>query len=230
MDSDYGIVLRALGSLSVIAPFLLWLVVSGPVLIYPIARWRAHREPVFDQHLGIKVALGYFGMLAFQLALLGGTLVVFALLSKSSSDERSEMYRIGFGFLVPGLVILAAHVALLRRTNQDQFPAVRRLFLGYNLIVTGLLGLVAFVMTCQALFGKGSSGDFGRFSAAALLIYGTAWGACGIQLARIVLGTYTPVPPQDVVAPSSVASQPSGPTLPPLGGGAFPPIDPNPKA
>ena len=227
MDSDFTMVmLRSLGPIASIAPFLMWMAFSGPVLIYPIARWRAQREPVADQHLGIKVALGYFAMLAFQLALFGVALVLFGVLSKSPPEDRGELYRIGFGFAVPGSIMFVAHLALLRRTNQDQFPSVRRLWLGYNVVVTGLLGLIAFVATCQALFSKGSSGDVGRFCAAALVVYGSAWAACGIQLGRLVLGPYMPTAPQDIVTPPSEPDQPAGPTLPPLGGGAFPPIDP----
>ena len=222
-----GFRLTTVGPLLAFGPLLLCFVLVGPLLIYPLARWRLARG-LDDPHLGIKVALGYFGMLAFQLALLGMTSIVFALLSKAPSEDRGDIYRLGFGFLLPGLILWAAHVVMLTRTNQEQFPAVRRLFLGYNLVLTGLFGLVAFVMACQALFSRGSSGDFGRLGTAALLVYGSAWCACGVRFGRIVFGAAPVVPHEVVMQPAPV--QQSGPTLPALGGGAFPPIDPNPKS
>src|ERR1700689_5353354 len=125
MDNDYGVspitLLRALGPAMVVAPFMIWMIASAPLLVYPIARSRAHRDRVVDPQLGIKVALGYFGLLAFQIVLLGATVVIYTLLSTLSSGDRSSAYRFGFGLLVPAGVVLGAHVAMLRRTNQDRF-------------------------------------------------------------------------------------------------------------
>src|SRR5688500_787953 len=135
MGDKYGVspldVLGLLGPMFVIGPLLIWLVVVGPLLIYPLARWKSHREGVLDPQLGLKVALHYFALVAFQLALFAGAMLVYTLFSKSS--HKGDLYRLGFAFLFPAGGVLAAHVVMLRRTNQELFPGVRRLFLGYNL-------------------------------------------------------------------------------------------------
>lgn len=215
----------------VIVPMLLWLLVIGPLVLYPVARWRAHREPVADPQLGAKVAVDYFKMLAFQLLLLGGVVLLWTIIRKSSAD-KGELYRVAFGFLVPGGLVFGVHTAMLRRTNDDYFPAVRRLFSGYNLLVTGLVGFAALVLGCQALFAKGSSGDVGRMFLAAVLVYGGAWAGTAVQFARTVLADFGAAggPPADVMPPQApqppAAQAPAGPQLPSLSSGSFPPIEP----
>jgi hypothetical protein len=36
------------------------------------------------------------------------------------------MYRLGFAFLIPSGAVFAAHLALLKRTNQDQYRRAAR--------------------------------------------------------------------------------------------------------
>ena len=224
--------------LEVLGPMMaVWLVFLGlavPFIIYVIARWRAHRDTIHDGQLGLKVALGYFQVIAFHVLLAGVTLLFYAVLSSSSTEEKSQLYRFAFGLMVPGGIVLASHVALLGRTNQLVFPNVRRLILGYNLLITGTLGFFGLVMAFQALFGKGSAGDLGRIAGSMVLVYGSAWAAVGVQFGRLAFGeggTSAPPPMStgsgttSTGAPSASAPQtPSGPQLPSLGGGAYPPI------
>ncbi len=234
---DYGAspfqVMRMMGPVMVLGPLLLWLLISGPFVLYPIARWRAQRDANPDGQLGLKVVLEYFRMLGFQLALVGGVMVLFTLFSKLPSSEKGEVYRVGFGLLIPAAMLVAAHVVMLARTNQDHFRVPRRLFGGYNLVITGLVGMTAFMLVFQALFAKGSTGDFGRFAAALLMVYGGAWAACGVRFLQLVRDD-APAPPgppaaRDVAgaAPGQPASPspPVTPGLPSLGGGSFPPIE-----
>lgn len=228
--NEYGLsplaMLQMVGPMMFVVPMLLWLVVIGPLLVYPLARWKMNREGAPDSHLGIKVALHYFRMLGFQLLLLGTVILLWTIFSKGGG--KGDMYRAAFGFLVPGAIVFGAHAAFLPKTNDVFLPGVRRLFMGYNLLVTGLLGFVALVLACQALFAKGSSGNEGRLFFAGLLVYGGAWVACGISFARVVFGdtsfaapgTYAPPPPPPPPAP------PAGPSLPSLSAGSFPPIEP----
>lgn len=225
-------VMSLFGPMFVIVPTLLWLLVIGPLVLYPVARWRAARDPYPDTQLGLKVALHYFRTLALQTLLLGGMLLIYAIISKSSAD-KGGFYRVAFGLLVPGAIVFGAHTVLLRRTNDEHLLGVRRLFLGYSLLVTGLLGFLALVMGFQALFAKGSSGDAGRLFLAATLIYCSAWAALGMLFSRMV-GILPPSassgPPHDVVvpppgAPVAPPPAPATPGLPSLGT-AYPPIEP----
>lgn len=233
MGNEYGVsplmMLEILSPLFVVVPFVMSLWITGPLLLYPIARWKAHREGVNDPQLGLKVALHFFALLAFQLVLLAAVMLIFTLFSRESASEKGAMYRAGFALIIPAGAVLGAHLVLLQRTNQDQYPGVRRLFLGYNVLVTGLIGLVALIVTFQVFFRKGSAGEAGRLGIASVLVYVGAWAACGIQFGRLVFGDAgSAAPPSNVVmppAPSNVATQQSGPSLPPLSTGTFPPID-----
>jgi len=229
MGNRFGVsvidLLAAFGPLLVVGPVLLWMLLFGPLLIYPLARWKANREPVMDPQLGIKFALHFFALIAFQLVLFALATAIYTLFSKG--ENKGESYRMAFGFLIPAAGVLAAHFVLLKRTNQDQFPGVRRLFLGYNLLVTGLLGFAALLMAFQIFFAKGSAGDPGRFAVASVLVYVGAWIACGVHFGKLVLGDSS-VPPSNVIPPSvpTQSAQQSGPVLPSLSAGTFPPIDP----
>ncbi len=231
MGNEYGVspltMLQLLSPMVVVLPVVLWLWVIGPLLLYPAARWKANREQVTDPQLGLKVALHYFALLAFQLVLLAVVIILFTLFSKAGSSKGTGL-RAGFGLLIPAVGVLVGHLTLLKRTNETQFPGVRRLFLGYNLAVTGLVGFAALVFAFQVFFAKGSAGDAGRLAIAGVLVYTGAWVACGIQFGRVVFGDHSAGPPSNVVPPSAsgpTSPQQSGPMLPPLGAGSFPPID-----
>lgn len=216
--------LRALGY--ALSPAALAMLALAPAAMYLVARWRAQREPTIDPQLGLKVALGYFGLLGFQLALAGAVLVLYALLAKSGADDRGELARFGMGLLVPGALVLALQLVFARRTNDAQHPGVRRLVLGANLIVTGLLGLAALVAAFEVLFAKGSTGEAGRLATGAMIVYGTAWALCGWRFGREALDARVPEAPPGPPAAATPASPPApaGPSLPSLGAG-FPPLD-----
>lgn len=227
MGNEFGMSpwawLDVVGPSLFVIPLLLWLLVLGPLLVYPVARWKAAKD---DHQIGLKFVLHYFKLLAFQLVLLGAVVVVFTVISKDRSG-KGDAYRAGFAFLVSGGLVLGAHLAFLRRTNDDYFPTVRRLFAGYNLLITALVGFIALVLGFQALFATGSSGNEGRMFFAMILVYCGAWAALGIQFARLVFGESGGTsPPEVVLPPQGTSSQPpAGPSLPSLGGGAYPPID-----
>jgi len=191
-----------------------------PFVLYVVARWRAAGDP----QLGIKVALGYFMVTALQVLLAGTAVLLYAIIS--SEEDKGSLYRAGFGLIVPGALVYFSHVSLLKMTNQDAFPAVKRMLAGYNLLLTGLIGMTALIAAFQALFQKGSSHGFGRAAAAGVLVYGSAWAICGWRFGRMVLGDRSGGPPDHVVTSDKPPSAPppAQPGLPPLGGGAFPPI------
>jgi hypothetical protein len=230
--NEYGVsplmLLEILSPFLVVGPAAITLLVFGPLLLYPLARWKTHRAGQEDPQLGIKVLLDYFALIAFQLALIAAMILIFTLVMKSTAD-RGDGYRVGFALAIPAGSVLAAHLVLLKRTNQDQYPIVRRLFLGYNLAVTGLIGFVMLVFAFQVFFRKGSAGDAGRLMIAGVLVYVGAWVACGVQFGRLVLGDAASGPPSNVIPPpgpiASMPTQPSGPQLPSLSAGTYPPID-----
>jgi hypothetical protein len=138
------------------------------------------------------------------------------------------MYRLAFGFIVPAGIVLGAHIGLLARTNDRQYPGVRRLFVGFNLLVTGGLGFAALVLGIQALFAKGSTGGMGHLGGAAIFVYCSSWGALiwlfdYLSIGRNKFGE----PPGNVVPmpPPPPPAQSGQGGLPPLGGGSYPPID-----
>ena len=238
-DSGLFVLSRLAGPMMAIITMLVSLTIFVPIVLYVIARWRAHRDPeVVDRHLGLKVALHYFAISAFQLGLAGLALLVWGMISSAPSEAKSIVYRIAFGMIVPAALVQATHLSLLRRTNDAVHPSVRRLFGGYNLIVTGLFGFIALIMAFQALFAKGSSGEMGRIAGAMVLVYGTSWAVLGWRFGSAVLGggggasaappaVTTTAPAASAPAATPAAATPSsGGGLPSLGGGAFPPIEP----
>jgi hypothetical protein len=234
MDMDSRFLLMQLaGPLVVFSTMMTVAMVFAPVVLYVVARWRAHRDPVQDTQVGIKFIAHYFAILGFHLALAGGTLLVYTMIKPGGEDDggKGELYRIAFGLLVPAGLVLGAHLALLQRTNDAQFPSVRRLFLGFNLLLTGLVGLVSLVFGFQALFAKGSTHGMGHLGGAMVLVYCAAWAVLAWRFDQLVLSRFSGLggPPGNIVtqhvAPPPVAAA-SGTGLPPLGGGSFPPLDP----
>ncbi|HTR56028.1 MAG TPA: hypothetical protein VMJ10_35370 [Kofleriaceae bacterium] len=232
-DLDATLVLLQL----VPATHLLFGAIAAALVLYVTARWRAYRDGIVDAQLGMKVALSFFAVIAFQLVLLGTTLFLYAVLSGGTSDARGALFRHGLALFVAGSVVLATHLVLLARTNQARYPQVRRLADGFNLLVTGVLGFGALVLAFESLFRRGSSHEVGRIAGAAVLVYGMAWAAVGVRFARVVLDDEShddelPPPPamprvEPPRAPPPRPDPPPGdaPALPALGGGAFPPID-----
>jgi len=239
MDSELASAMKLYRFLSLPGVTFLSVVVAlslpGALLIYLVARWRAHRASVVDPQLGLKVALHSFATAAFHLALYGGARLVFAIIGPDMAAEKGDLYRSAFAMLVPAGLILGVHVMLLRRTNDLDLPAVRRLFLGYNTIVTGLVGFVALALGFQILFAKGTQAPLGHLAGSAVLVYGGAWALLGWRLSQLVMGDWSGTGglPDEVVPPSQPPHQPppaaaagGGPSLPSLGGGSYPPIDP----
>jgi hypothetical protein len=266
MDSDLGssmMLLRLLPAAAAIVPALITFTLLGPMVLYVIARWRAHRAPVvdptglrpapraepagappydslmrIDPQLGLKFALHWFSTTAFHLALAGATFLIYTLIGPGPSSVKGDMYRVAFALLVPAGIIYGVHAMLLRRTNDLEVPGVRRLFLGYNLIVTGLVGFVALVAGFQIMFAKASFGGAGHLAAAAVLVYCGSWAVLGMRLGQLVLGDFSGGAggmPDELAPPGEGAPHPPaaaagaggrGAALPPLGGGSFPPIEP----
>lgn len=217
MDDDFGSPFGLMGLMSMFASvvaMLLFVVLWGGVIAYVLARWRQNRAPVEDPQFGLKFALHLFRVLGFHALLLGAFLLVYAVLLKGNSDERSPVWRSAFGLLVPGGILFGTHTLLLASvTNQAAFPLIGRMFAGLSLIMSGLVGSIAMIVACQMLFAKGSSGDAGRAVWSAVLVYLSAWGVQGVMFVSRHAPPDGAAPPQagGMVAGPPVAPAPAVP-------------------
>lgn len=220
-------ILPAASIMLAVLPFMMF----GPMVLYIIARWRAHRAGVVDPQLGLKFAMHWFATTALHIALAAGTFLIFTTIAPNISPVKGDLYRIGFALLIPAGIVLGVHLMLIKRTNDLEVPGVRRLFLGYNVLATGLVGFFGLLMAFQMLFKKGSTHGMGHMAGAIVLVYCSAWAAFGWRLGQTVLGDWSGgaggltdqiVPPPQQQPPQAAAG---GGGLPPLGGGAYPPID-----
>jgi hypothetical protein len=214
--------------LRAVPPPWLWLaLLFVPFAVYLAARWRGYRDQVIDPQLGFKVALSFFALVALQVLLAGTTTFMYAIIS--TSEHKGDIYRLALGLIVPAGIVLGVHIALLVRTNQAQFSAVRRMFVGINLLVTGVLGFGALVFACEALFNGAKWHEVGRIGGSGVIVYGSAWAVLGVQMSRLAGAPTAPVtamlpPPAAMPSGGGGPNKPDG-GLPSLGKGAFPPID-----
>lgn len=245
-DDDYGYG-RSLGLLRLLdygqvllVPLAIGMVLA-PFVLYIIARQRAKSEPFPDGQLGLKFALSYFKTLAFHLLLWGLVIVVYAVLKKG--NEKGTEYRTGFGILVPAAVVYGIHLVAMTRTNQGEQPIVGRMFAGWSLVMSGLVGFVGLLLVSQTLFQKGSSGNAGRFMWSLFLVYGSAWVVQAARFRRSLFAApeaelpYYPPPPgayaggEAAIVPSyAAAASPFAPPPPPGDAAYAPPGAPVPAA
>ena len=238
MDSDFEksmMMLRFLPGVAAAAALVLVpLVMFGPMVLYVIARWRAHRAPTVDPQLGLKFAMHLFATTALYLVLFGTAFLIYTIISPGSSSLKGDWYRIAFAVLVPAGIVLGVHLTMIRRTNDLEQPGVRRLFQGYNLIVIGSMGFFSLLMAFQMLFAKGSTAGMGHLAGSLVLVYCTAWAVLGWRFSQTVFGDWSGGAgrlPDEVVPPRQAPQQQpptaaAGGGLPALGGGAYPPIEP----
>jgi len=172
--------------------FMVLLQVALGVALYVVARWRHYREnQPPDPHLGLKFALSIFRLTSYQLALWALFIIAFAILSSASTESKTNMLRVGFGLLLPSVLVFGAHEALLRyATNVRIAPTVVRLFRGVSLLFTGFFGFAAVVLTMFLWFQKDPEKDLVRAGYALLLVFGVAWPIEGLlfSTASKVLG------------------------------------------
>jgi uncharacterized oligopeptide transporter (OPT) family protein len=157
-----------------IFPFLfyyLYAVVPLAPLIYLFIKWRAYRNcQQTDPWLGAVVLLYYFWTLALHLALFGLSLAMAGLITGSKSEELNP----GLGLLSAGVIALViTFFALSRIPGSSQRPQALRVFNALNLLVCGLVALVALCAAAIMLF-DGKIAD-ARLPLVALVIFGAAW-------------------------------------------------------
>lgn len=193
--------LMMMGAAVPVMIFFLFMTLVVPMVLYLVARSRQNREGPPDPQLGIKVALCFFRQLGYQFMLGGGLMILYGMTSKMLSGNREAVMRPALGLLVPALIVWGVHNLALQRTNRIQFPIVERLYAGYNLLTTGLMGFVGIILVFQSLFGKNTDPEMGRIAWSVALVYTSAWAAQGVMFLNRVLDV--PPPPSSIIQPPS---------------------------
>jgi len=158
--------------------------VTVPIVIYVVARWRTYRDQqIDDPHLGLKVALLFFRNAAFQLALVAGFLLVLGIMTDGDGG-REQLLRSGGGLLVPSLLIYGIHAALLQRTNFQALPSAVRMFDGVNLVATGVPGMIGLAFAMFLLFQQGVPDELHRIAWSVVLVFVPAWVVLGIRFGQ----------------------------------------------
>ena len=152
---------------------------------YILLRWRAYREQSpADPHLGLKSALYYFKTLALHILLIGAFCLLYGLFERY---VRGEMVRLAIGLFLGGGVVYGSQAILIDKfTNSTQFPAVSRLFNGFNLLVTGLVAMGALVTFFVLVVQSNPAGQALKGTIALTMVYGAAVIAQGLLFLRRV--------------------------------------------
>jgi multisubunit Na+/H+ antiporter MnhF subunit len=157
-----------------IFPFLLYYlyaIVPLAPFVYLFIKWRAYRDgrPA-DPWLGAAVLLHYFWTLALHVALFGLCLALAGLIKGPNAEELKP----GLGLLSAGVIaLLAIAFALNRVPSSPLRPQVWRVFNALNLLLCGLVALVALcVATFMIVDSKWADA---RLPLVALAIFGAAW-------------------------------------------------------
>jgi hypothetical protein len=158
-----------------IFPFLMYFLYAAvPLapLAYLFIKWRAYRDGAgSDPWLGVAVLLQYFWTVALQLALIGLVLAGAGLVGNKMETEVKP----GLALLSTGVIsLLVAFFALKRLPPSSRRGQVWRVFFVLNLLICGLLALIALGAVSFALF-TGKAAD-ARLPLVALAIFAAAWG------------------------------------------------------
>jgi hypothetical protein len=156
-------------------PFLfyyVYVIVPLAPLVYLFIKWRAYRDGrASDPWLGAAVLLHYFWTLALHLSLFGLSLAVAGLIKKGPGAGELKP---GLGLLSAGVIALLIAAFTLGRVPRSSLRLqVWRVFNALNLLLCGLVALVALVASAVLLF-DGKISDL-RLPLPALAIFAAAW-------------------------------------------------------
>lgn len=150
---------------------LFYVLIPLAPIAYVFIKWRAARanEP-HDRDLGTKVVFYYFQTLGYHLILVGLVLLCVSLLKGRFNDEAKT----GVSLILSGAIVYAAHALIIQsRFKGDPVRIVPRFYAGFNVLVTGLISIVA--LTACILILINDRIDNIKIPAAGLVVYGTAW-------------------------------------------------------
>jgi hypothetical protein len=155
----------------------------GFAFAYLALRIRDLKAEQVDPQIGIKSALHYFLSISILVALTGATISAVDIFSQVFGDKpvqpnlvappvrgfpqqpmpqapRNEFFsgvsqRIAWPLILSGgLMALGSLVLLKTITNDEQFPSVRRTFIGFRLVIAGMAFFFGFTSLVMLLFQK----------------------------------------------------------------------------
>ena len=119
--------------------------------IYIVLRWRVDGD--HEPGVGTYGALLYFRTVSILLLLAGAANLTYGWVS--TTEVLPEMHRLSWGMFTGSAAFLLLHVALLRMHGpRPDLVAARRVFLGFLLVLCGLVAFTALVLLCITLFEK----------------------------------------------------------------------------
>ncbi len=124
--------------------------------LYVVMRWRAPGTG----HTGIGTlgAIHYFIVMSALLLLAGSANLCYGWVS--ITPVNPEMTRISWGTLSGSLAFLVINLVLLRFTRDlSDVPDVRRMFIGFFLVIAGLTAFGALLLLCVSYFSEVKDGD-----------------------------------------------------------------------
>jgi hypothetical protein len=149
-----------------------WLTPIFP-LLYVVLRWRS--GPDHPAGTGTHGALLYFTCVGFLMALAGGANLLYGVFSITPVQE--ELRRLSWGLLVSGLAVTVMNVVLMRTVGPLSEPReVVRVFLGFLMVITGMVAIGATAMLCITMFQDAPGDEAAIRREDDLIAYG-AWSA-----------------------------------------------------
>lgn len=179
----------ALGSVFFVLVLALPFLFLGAAAAYLALRSRDAGSEVKDPELGTKTGYCFLFTLGILLVHVGLTVNLFDLVDSDQQPPQQQGFgfgpparqapptdedgilltptmRMGWAMVVAGMVTAMLFLAMLKvGTNDRQFPAARRVFVGFRVILLGTVVLVAFTTVVILLFQKDTAAE-GAYEAA----------------------------------------------------------------
>ena len=119
--------------------------------LYIVMRWRAPGQG----HTGIGTlgAIHYFIVLSMLILLAGASNLTYGFISTTPVDPVTTRY--SWGMFIGSLLFLVLNLGLLRMTRDlSDLPDVRRMFVGFSLVMCGLTAFGVLLLLFVAWFQK----------------------------------------------------------------------------
>ena len=131
--------------------FVLLFLLVAPLFpfIYVVARWRS--GGAHEPGSGTFAALLYFATAGLLLALAGAANLTYGWFSTTPANEL--MTRLSWGMLVGSAAFLGLNAALLLRVGRHpELETAWRVFVGFLMVMAGLVAFTSVVLLCVTLF------------------------------------------------------------------------------